>query len=97
MFPASVPTYHHCALDAFIRVIRDVLIMGDKFSGGTFLYVATAHILPEVSQNEVRKAGQDDDDHSAHAHGHGQLSWVEVGYLVAGVLLPLIMNIGHSH
>lgn len=38
----------------------------------------------------------DDDDHS-HAHEHARLSWPEVGTLVAGVLLPLLINLNHGH
>jgi len=39
----------------------------------------------------------DDDEDHAHAHEHARLSWPEVGTLVAGVLLPLLINLNHGH
>ena len=52
------------------------------FSAGTFLYVATVHVLPEIS----------------HSNGNNKgLSLVDVAVLVIGCLLPLVLNIGHSH
>lgn len=55
------------------------------FSAGTFLYVATVHVLPEVSHQVTS---------GTHASG---LSRYEVSLLVLGCLLPLILNIGHHH
>lgn len=55
------------------------------FSAGTFLYVATVHVLPEVSHQA-----------SSGSHSSG-LSRFEVSILVIGCLLPLILNIGHHH
>lgn len=55
------------------------------FSAGTFLYVATVHVLPEVSHQVTS---------GTHASG---LSRYEVFLLVLGCLLPLILNIGHHH
>ncbi|XP_039247959.1 zinc transporter ZIP9-like isoform X2 [Styela clava] len=55
------------------------------FSAGTFLYVATVHVLPEVSHQA-----------SSGSHSSG-LSRFEVTLLVLGCLLPLILNIGHHH
>ncbi|KAL4656194.1 zinc transporter ZIP9 [Arapaima gigas] len=60
------------------------------FSAGTFLYVATVHVLPEVGG-----AGH------SHAPGGGNggkgLSKVEVASLVLGCLIPLVLSIGHQH
>ena len=52
------------------------------FSAGTFLYVATVHVLPEISHS--------------NAGGKG-LNLIDVGLLVVGTLFPLILNLGHSH
>nr|CAB3266276.1 zinc transporter ZIP9-like [Phallusia mammillata] len=52
------------------------------FSAGTFLYVATVHVLPEVSHSSTGNRG---------------LSTFEVLILVTGSLLPLLLNVGHSH
>uniref|UniRef100_A0AAZ3S8A3 Zinc transporter ZIP9 n=1 Tax=Oncorhynchus tshawytscha TaxID=74940 RepID=A0AAZ3S8A3_ONCTS len=61
------------------------------FSAGTFLYVATVHVLPEV--------GGTGHSHSPTpgkeaAKGLGK---VEVGALVLGCLLPLVLSVGHHH
>ncbi|XP_077477792.1 zinc transporter ZIP9 [Stigmatopora argus] len=53
------------------------------FSAGTFLYVATVHVLPEVG--------------GGSGHGAKGLSKVEVGALVVGCLVPLLLSVGHSH
>ena len=61
------------------------------FSAGTFLYVATVHVLPEVTN-------------VGHSHGGGNgksqsggFSTVELGLLVVGSLLPLVLTLGHHH
>ncbi|KAK6304889.1 hypothetical protein J4Q44_G00254750 [Coregonus suidteri] len=61
------------------------------FSAGTFLYVATVHVLPEVGGT----------GHS-HSPAPGKeaakgLSKVEVGALVLGCLIPLVLSVGHQH
>ncbi|XP_061699742.1 zinc transporter ZIP9 [Syngnathoides biaculeatus] len=58
------------------------------FSAGTFLYVATVHVLPEVGG----VAG-----HSHGGNGGKSLSKVEVGALVLGCLIPLLLSVGHHH
>ena len=60
------------------------------FSAGTFLYVATVHVLPEVTN-------------VGHSHGgsgkpqSGGFSTIELGLLVVGSLLPLLLTMGHHH
>ncbi|XP_045579712.1 zinc transporter ZIP9 isoform X1 [Salmo salar] len=61
------------------------------FSAGTFLYVATVHVLPEVGGT----------GHS-HSPTPGKeaakgLSKMEVGALVLGCLIPLVLSVGHHH
>ncbi|XP_036398865.1 zinc transporter ZIP9 [Megalops cyprinoides] len=60
------------------------------FSAGTFLYVATVHVLPEVGGAGHSHAP------SGGSGGKG-LSKVEVGALVLGCLIPLVLSIGHQH
>lgn len=61
------------------------------FSAGTFLYVATVHVLPEVG-------GGGGHSHSPNGPSGGKgLSKVEVGALVLGCLIPLVLSIGHHH
>ncbi|KAM9356376.1 zinc transporter ZIP9 isoform 1-T1 [Pholidichthys leucotaenia] len=61
------------------------------FSAGTFLYVATVHVLPEVG------GGGGHSHSSAGGNGGKGLSKVEVGALVLGCLIPLVLSIGHHH
>ena len=62
------------------------------FSGGTFLYVATVHILPKLARVSV----------SEQLNGSSELthvgfSKVELTLMVSGCLLPLILALGHKH
>ncbi|XP_046902838.1 zinc transporter ZIP9 [Hypomesus transpacificus] len=60
------------------------------FSAGTFLYVATVHVLPEV--------GGTGHSHAPNGGNGGKgLSKVEVGALVLGCLIPLVLSVGHQH
>lgn len=60
------------------------------FSAGTFLYVATVHVLPEVTS-----VG------SGHSHGGGDhgggFSKSELFMLILGAILPLFLTLGHHH
>ncbi|KAM3871521.1 zinc transporter ZIP9 isoform 3-T3 [Diretmus argenteus] len=60
------------------------------FSAGTFLYVATVHVLPEVG-------GAGHSHAAAGGNGGKGLSKVEVGALVLGCLIPLVLSVGHHH
>uniref|UniRef100_A0A8D3E301 Zinc transporter ZIP9 n=1 Tax=Scophthalmus maximus TaxID=52904 RepID=A0A8D3E301_SCOMX len=62
------------------------------FSAGTFLYVATVHVLPEVG-------GGGGHSHAPPVGGNGGkgLSKVEVCALVLGCLIPLVLSVGHHH
>ncbi|XP_061036947.1 zinc transporter ZIP9 isoform X2 [Eubalaena glacialis] len=59
------------------------------FSAGTFLYVATVHVLPEV--------GGMGHSHKPDPAGGRGLSRLEVAALVLGCLIPLILSVGHQH
>uniref|UniRef100_A0A8C0CCR1 Zinc transporter ZIP9 n=1 Tax=Balaenoptera musculus TaxID=9771 RepID=A0A8C0CCR1_BALMU len=59
------------------------------FSAGTFLYVATVHVLPEV--------GGTGHSHKPDPAGGRGLSRLEVAALVLGCLIPLILSVGHQH
>ncbi|XP_058423186.1 zinc transporter ZIP9 isoform X2 [Diceros bicornis minor] len=59
------------------------------FSAGTFLYVATVHVLPEV--------GGIGHSHKPDSTGGRGLSRLEVAALVLGCLIPLILSVGHQH
>lgn len=75
------------------------------FSAGTFLYVATVHVLPELThQQPSHYHASSSGAHYSHLEqGPGSvkptsgLTNVELGTLIAGALLPLILTIGHHH
>ncbi len=62
------------------------------FSAGTFLYVATVHVLPEVAS----KGGGGGGGHGGHSHGGG-FSKCDLLLLVLGALTPLLLTLGHHH
>lgn len=63
------------------------------FSAGTFLYVATVHVLPELTSR------------SGYSHGGSiietterkGLRTIELVSLIIGALLPLLLTLGHQH
>lgn len=57
------------------------------FSAGTFLYVATVHVLPELTN----RSG------NCHAGGGGMLRFTELGALIVGALAPALLTTGHHH
>ena len=64
------------------------------FSAGTFLYVATVHVLPEVTSGGGH-------GHSSGAPGDkpqgGGFSKSELAMLILGAVAPLFLSIGHHH
>ncbi|KAG2457622.1 S39A9 protein, partial [Polypterus senegalus] len=62
------------------------------FSAGTFLYVATVHVLPEVGGG-----GHSHMPSGSGSNGGKGLSKIEVAALVVGCLIPLVLSIGHQH
>ncbi|GFR14930.1 zinc transporter ZIP9 [Trichonephila clavata] len=62
------------------------------FSAGTFLYVATVHVLPEIAVQSHRHLPLG--DNSPDSKGFRK---VELLALVVGALLPLLLSIGHHH
>lgn len=71
------------------------------FSAGTFLYVATVHVLPELTAAPH--------SHSGHAYSHleNQMTMPPKGFtglrnreliiLILGALAPLLLTVGHHH
>jgi len=62
------------------------------FSGGTFLYVATVHILPKLARISVS-----DQLNGSSELAHVGFTFVELALMVSGCLLPLILALGHKH
>ena len=65
------------------------------FSAGTFLYVATVHVLPELaSMGSSRTVASDG---SVIIREHKGFTKVELTLMVIGSLFPLVLALGHYH
>ncbi|CAG0895095.1 unnamed protein product [Darwinula stevensoni] len=72
------------------------------FSAGTFLYVSTIHVLPEVSHFEghstdSRSTLPTTESKSEAGGNHKGLRGKEVLTLIVGCLLPLLLSVNHHH
>ena len=65
------------------------------FSAGTFLYVATVHVLPEVTSGGGHSHGAASGDKTQQ--GSGGFSKSELAMLILGAVAPLFLSIGHHH
>lgn len=54
------------------------------FSAGTFLYVATVHVLPELMVKASRG-------------GSDTFNPLQLVCLVSGTVTPLLLSVGHGH
>ncbi|XP_011405688.1 PREDICTED: zinc transporter ZIP9-B-like [Amphimedon queenslandica] len=85
IFSLAAPLASFVSYFGLIRVMYSTSIpitgITMLFSAGTFLYVATVHVLNEISRMSP----------------NSRLSIVEVILLVMGSLLPLLFNVTHSH
>uniref|UniRef100_A0A3Q3VSG3 Zinc transporter ZIP9 n=1 Tax=Mola mola TaxID=94237 RepID=A0A3Q3VSG3_MOLML len=67
--------------------------VGMLFSAGTFLYVATVHILPEISSSSSSSSSLQ--QHAgAQCHRQQHLGLLESVTLILGVGLPLVLAVG---
>lgn len=64
------------------------------FSAGTFLYVATVHVLPEVSLSKTQHSNPDG---SVVIKEHKGFRSKDLVAIVIGAVLPVILSIGHKH
>lgn len=77
------------------------------FSAGTFLYVATVHVLPELMHQQPHFHHAPSGPHYTHLEQGGGgvaiakpvsgLTNIELLALISGALLPLFLTIGHHH
>ncbi|KAJ8953687.1 hypothetical protein NQ314_007295 [Rhamnusium bicolor] len=73
------------------------------FSAGTFLYVATVHVLAELTQNthgqmhSYSKLPQSLETGKQSTPISQSLKTVELMCLVVGCLCPLLLSVGHHH
>ncbi|XP_034041428.1 zinc transporter ZIP9 [Thalassophryne amazonica] len=70
--------------------------IGMLFSAGTFLYVATVHVLPEISSNKTHQLPPDlEEINGGNAHQHQKhLGLLESLTLIMGVGIPVLLALG---
>ncbi|XP_037638312.1 zinc transporter ZIP9 [Sebastes umbrosus] len=68
--------------------------VGMLFSAGTFLYVATVHVLPEVSSRTGQPLSDLQQHTGAEAHHQRHLGLLESLTLILGVGLPMVLALG---
>ena len=65
------------------------------FSAGTFLYVATVHVLPEISSSRTAQPPSDLQHHTgAETHQQRYLGILESLTLIFGVGVPMVLALG---
>jgi zinc transporter 9 len=75
------------------------------FSAGTFLYVATVHVLPELTNQQPHFHHASSGPHYSHleqgtvlsSKPQSGLTNFELITLISGALLPLFLTLGHHH
>lgn len=68
--------------------------IGMLFSGGTFLYVATVHVLPEISSSSGGEADTLQPPPEGHLHQQRYMGLLESLTLIFGLGLPVILALG---
>lgn len=69
--------------------------VGMLFSAGTFLYVATVHVLPEISNGRKDEPLSDLQERpEAESHRQRHLGLLESVTLILGVGLPVVLAFG---
>ncbi|KAK6181884.1 hypothetical protein SNE40_009662 [Patella caerulea] len=64
------------------------------FSAGTFLYVATVHVLPEISTGQSLHTSVDG---TIIVREHKGFKKIELLALVTGSVIPVVLSFGHKH
>lgn len=68
------------------------------FSAGTFLYVATVHVLPELTHPQPSTHTLlPMQDGGVPKKGFGGLQFCEMIILTVGAMLPVLLTMGHKH
>ncbi|XP_077350574.1 zinc transporter ZIP9 [Festucalex cinctus] len=88
----AIATYFilHATCSSFQKQLSATGI-GMLFSGGTFLFVATVHVLPDIISSNGRVRA---DHPSGQRQPQSHLGWKESVTLVLGVGLPVLLALG---
>ncbi|OWF47010.1 zinc transporter ZIP9-B-like [Mizuhopecten yessoensis] len=64
------------------------------FSAGTFLYVATVHVLPEVTTSHTKQVNA---DKTVVIHEQKGFRPIDLVAIVSGSVIPVLLSFGHKH
>lgn len=76
------------------------------FSAGTFLYVATVHVLPGIYNDVTARSvsiemdgfgDHNEIDDDVEFKGGSGLRRMEVCVMVCGIFTPFVLSMGHEH
>ncbi|KAG5865798.1 hypothetical protein JTB14_008024 [Gonioctena quinquepunctata] len=67
------------------------------FSAGTFLYVATVHVLADITQSHQSYDRLPQTEPTKQSVSSSRLKTIELLFLVMGCLFPLFLSVGHHH
>ena len=94
---------HHCSY--YLVCYRQVVYASNLpitglamlFSAGTFLYVATVHVLTEISHNRktTNHSSQSSPTHQNSNTQSSKLTIPELIAIVCGILMPILFNVFH--
>lgn len=98
--PIAAFVSHYCFVNIVYASDLPITGLALLFSAGTFLYVATVHVLTEISHH--RKATNHCNLPSSPTHQSintqsSKLTIPELIAIVCGILLPIVFNVFHAH
>ncbi|XP_023019990.2 zinc/iron regulated transporter-related protein 102B isoform X1 [Leptinotarsa decemlineata] len=67
------------------------------FSAGTFLYVATVHVLADITQAQSSYDKLPLAESTKQSASNSRLKTIELVFLIMGCLFPLFLSLGHHH
>nr|XP_023019990.1 zinc transporter ZIP9-B isoform X1 [Leptinotarsa decemlineata]XP_023019991.1 zinc transporter ZIP9-B isoform X2 [Leptinotarsa decemlineata] len=67
------------------------------FSAGTFLYVATVHVLADITQAQSSYDKLPLTESTKQSASSSRLKTIELVFLIMGCLFPLFLSLGHHH
>jgi zinc transporter 9 len=96
---AALFTYAVLEMTLTVQMNPNILGVAMIFSAGTFMYVATVHVLPEVQDghNDHHQVSPEHDPSKIDRQPHSGLQFRTNLVLIAGILSPILFTLGGAH
>ncbi|XP_065919269.1 zinc transporter ZIP9-like [Dysidea avara] len=94
--PIAAFVSHYCFINIVYSFDLPITGLAMLFSAGTFLYVATVHVLTEIGHHRVA-ANQNGQSASTTHTDSSKLTLSELTAVICGILIPIVFNIFHAH